>query len=300
MAYNNRSRNNNSKGGNTNTNNNYHVTTKADVQFYNRNLEEVDNSTLSISFWKGNIMFTIHPAFTQDELKGLEKDDKRVFNYDVNMTIALPAKQAYKLYKGIQQLEAFIRAGKTNVKSVAVKTTSKVIKVGLGDEYGLDGVWYLAIFASDSEDGLFYFFNNNTEEDEVIFNYNEETLKGSKKVINTELEIVKEILREVPLMLSSGYAHETRQELSRLRTFIEKKLENGGGASSSRTSRSGGISNRRRRPTGSTSEEIETTQELDFDTTFDPSEFDEPSNTPERSLDDIADLESDFLLDDEE
>ena len=38
MAYNNRSRNNNSKGGNTNTNNNYHVTTKADVQFYNRNL----------------------------------------------------------------------------------------------------------------------------------------------------------------------------------------------------------------------------------------------------------------------
>lgn len=298
MAYNNRSRNNNTKGGNTNSNNNFHITTKSEVQFYNRNLSETDNSTLSMSYWKGNIMFTINPALTQDEMRGLENGDNRVFNYDVKMTIALTAKQAYKLYKAILQLEALIRSGK-NAKSVAVKTSSKVIKIGVGEEYGIDGTWYLAIFEAQNDEGLLYFFNSDSEEDEVIFNYNEETLKGSKKNINVELEIVKDILREAPLMLSNGYAHETRQELSRLRTFIEKKFENGGGtATTSRTTRSAGVTNRRRRGTVQNDEVVE--QNLDFDTTFDVSEIDdEPIQVPERSLDDIADLESDFLLDEE-
>lgn len=297
--YNNRTRNKNSKGGNTTStsNNNYHVTTKSEVQFYNRNLEETDNSTLSISFWKGNIMFTIHPAFTESERKGLEEGDNRLFNYDVNVTIALTPKQAYKLYKGILQLEAYIRAGK-KVTSVAVKTNSKVIKVGIGEEYGVEGAWFLGIFPNDSDEGLLYFFNADTEEDDIFFNYNEENQKGTKKTVNVELDIVKDILREAPLMLSNGYAHETRQEISRLRTFIEKKFENGG-ASSSRTTRSSGITSRRRRQQTDEDVQVED-QALDFDTTFDPSEFD---NTPvESGLSDIADLEKDFLddFDDEE
>lgn len=297
--YRNRYSRNNNNGGNNNGN--YVVTTKSDVQFYNSKMkEEYDNSTLSFSFWKNNILFSINPMFTQEERKQLEQDDNRIYNYDTTMTIALDGKTAYKLYKGICTLEALIKKG-SKVSCVAVATATKVIKIGDGSEYGHDN-WYLGIFNKENADGLLYFFNKDLESDELIFNYNEETLSGQVKTINTELEIIKEVLREAPLMLSKGYVHEVRQELSRLKSHLDSKLTSTGGSSRPKSTSTSSVSTHRRTNRN--------TSVANQDTSFDPSEFSNANEdllnefaveneVSEFKLNDLADLEDDFSIDED-
>lgn len=308
MAYNNqyqRKRSTNNGGGN---NSPYNITTKADVQFYNSNMEqEFDCSTLTFSYWKTNLLLTINPMFTSEEKRGLENGDNRIYNYDVNMSIALDARTCYRLFKAIQLLELHAKKGNSAIHNVAIQTANKVVKVSTGSDLGVDN-WYIGIYPKDSAEGLVYFFSKNNQSDEIIFNYNEEACKGAKTTyLNTELEILKDILKESVLMFSKGYSHEIRQELSKLKSHLDTKLQ---GGMSTPTPRSGNtVVNHRKRRTVATPvveesmefdpNELNTDIDVDLsdiENAFQSNEVEEPQVVKEQTLNDISELSDDFLL----
>lgn len=277
---------------NSGTNNGpYNVTTKG-LQFYNSEMEdEIDRSTLSVSFWKDNLLLSVNPMFTQEERNGLEEDDNRVYNYDVTMSIALNGKACYRLYKAILLLEK----NSDKVKNVAIKTNSKVVKIGTGAEFGLSN-WFVGVYNKDNADGLNYFFNTGNEDDMIYLNFDEETQKGSPKTINTELDILKEILKEACIMLSKGYAHEVRQEISNLKNSLRSNTT----TSTNKTSTSS-VVNRRRR-TMTTDEDNQELESLSDKILEEANETSRPTRTaprnndvPVETLNDLSQLEDDFL-----
>ena len=277
-------------GGNNKDSNKINTSTRG-LQFYNKDAGD-DCSTISFGFWNNYASIKINPP--------LDGKDAGRYNYDSGVSIVASAVAIKRLSKIVSKIE-FSKKKDGKIHSGSIRIKDNMIKIGDGTEY--DGMgWYLAIFSVDASnkatDGIFYVFNTNSDDDEVFFNYDEETGKASKKKIPTEFELFKIWLEEAAKGLTNASSHGANVQLGYFSNNIQTKfdilkgvVETGlysgkgrstGSSSSGNSSSFGGGSstsgyNRKRR---------------DFKNTGGNDKAEKGSKAKEEEIDDISDLEN--------
>lgn len=193
---------NNSK---SNSSNKVNTTTKV-IQMYNSNGE--DAGTLTLGFWNTYATLKINPA-----LEPRQREQGKMYNYDVQASVVVNAEALTTLYQGILKMEKEV-ASKGTAQSVAIKAGQYVVKVGLCTDYeGMDGKYYLGLFEVDNKNvatgSMFYVFTAQDQPDNTLmFDWNEETGESdSNRVLNSQWIMFKNFIKMSVEQLVSGGAH---------------------------------------------------------------------------------------------
>lgn len=302
MAFGNRNKTNTQKENTQRRN----VNTKV-YQMYRPDAGD-DSSTISLGYWNNQATITINPAFAEKD-----REEKKVYDYENNQySVLLKPKELLALQKQMTVLELQAKKGGA-VNSFALKVgANKILEVGTGAKYD-DMGWYIAIYLVDpktdiTEDGIYFLFNTEADSDMVVYNFNENTGKGSAKSMSAtlplEYEIIREFAQSARQSILSGNAHGVEVALQGKFASLENAIGKGGTSSSS-TTKSGPNSsfrNRRNRmANNSSSVEDSLVDDLDNDlddldnTNNAGSDLDlsalDGNNIDESALDDIDEIE---------
>jgi hypothetical protein len=209
-------------GNNRQQNNRTNTTTKV-IQMYNPVGD--DAGTLTLGYWNTFATVKINPILPEKQ-----REDGKMYNYDVTGSVLLNPETVIALEYGITKLESLIK-NKKNAPAVAVRAGNYVVKVGQSSDYdGMEGDFYVGLFEVDNKGvatgSMFYpFAVQKATENTLMFGWDEDTAKHKAVTYNTQWEAFKTFLRQAKADLISGGAHGTTHQVNIWLTRLTNALD---------------------------------------------------------------------------